>query len=98
VKEREAAKRFRSYLLQQSTTGNDYTLNSQILPPHRILLCATNVGRVAFVRQLHCAELVVDRDVQVTTELERFGFRVLAYPKTSEGDATVSSLGKFLIP
>jgi hypothetical protein len=30
--------------------------------------------------------------------LERFGFRVLAYPKTSEGDATVSSLGKFLIP
>lgn len=98
VKEREAAKRFRSDLLQQSTTGNDYTLNSQILPPHRILLCATNVGRVAFVRQLHCAELVVDGDVQVTTELERFGFRVLACPKTSEGDATVSSLGKFLIP
>lgn len=73
-----------------------YKLNSQVLPPHRIVFSATTAGRVAFVRQLNGVELVVDGEVKVTRELERFGHRVLVYPP--KGDSLHSALGKFLIP
>jgi hypothetical protein len=73
-----------------------YKLNSQVLPPHRIVFSATTAGRVAFVRQLNGVELVVDGEVKVTRELKRFGHRVLVYPP--KGDSVNSALGKFLIP
>lgn len=86
--------------LQTSKTG-EYVLNSGILPPHRIAFSSTCKGRVAFVRQLHGhglhgAELILDFEENVTKELERFGFRVLAYPKTSK-EKTEPALGDFLI-
>ena len=86
----------------------EYKLNEQIIPKHRIIFTSTSKGRVAFVRQLHGTELVVDYDKgNVTKELERFGFRVLVYPREEEkkedGDgekiiSQTSALGKFLIP
>ncbi len=103
-----------------------YQLNSQILPTHRIICTTTPKGRIAFVRQLgsnygnnnttnnNKAELIIDYDASVKNELERFGFRVLNYPKratttktntttTTESTAATiitatSALGKFLIP
>ena len=85
--------------------GECYKLNEQIIPKHRIVFTSTSKGRVAFVRQLHGTELVVDYDEgNVTKELERFGFRVLVYPREEkkEGDGekriSQSALGKFLIP
>jgi len=85
----------------------EYKLNPRILPPHRIAFSSTPKGRVAFVRQLHGTELVVDCDAGVTKELERFGFRVVLVVRPpenndddgDEGDVVSSSaLGKFLIP
>lgn len=97
----EYIKKLRAELLNQessdSDNSNQYKLNAQIIPPHRIAFSSTSKGRIAFVRQLHGAELVVDCEEDVTKELERFGFRVLLYPKNNEG-TVVSSLGKFLIP
>lgn len=97
----EYIKKLRVELLNQessdSDNSNQYKLNAQIIPPHRIAFSSTSKGRIAFVRQLHGAELVVDCEEDVTKELERFGFRVLLYPKNNEG-MIVSSLGKFLIP
>lgn len=97
----EYIKKLRVELLNQessdSDNSNQYKLNAQIIPPHRIAFSSTSKGRIAFVRQLHGAELVVDCEEDVTKELERFGFRVLLYPKNNEG-TVVSSLGKFLIP
>lgn len=87
-----------------------YQLNPQILPPHRIAFTSTTKGRIAFVRQLSSkSEFVIDYDTAVKNELERFGFRVLIYPKMTtsmnamkvgegEGGSTTSALGKFLIP
>ena len=78
--------------------NDQYELNASILPQHRIAFSSTSKGRVAFVRQLHGTELVVDFDSEVAKELERFGFRALVYPsKTNEGVNT-SGLGDFLIP
>ncbi|KAL3809165.1 hypothetical protein ACHAXA_004664 [Cyclostephanos tholiformis] len=90
-----------------TTNGDDsaiglggYVLNSRVLPHHRIAFSSTPRGRVAFVRQLHGTELVVDHDEEgVTRELERFGFRVLVYPNVVGDDGNeYSALGKFLIP
>lgn len=95
--------------------GNgEYKLTSLILPPHRIVFSSTTRGRVAFVRQLHGTELVVeyeDEEGGVTKELERFGFRVLVYPIQTAGEVggvvdgrtgttkiQYSALGTFLIP
>ena len=97
---KEFIKKLRSELLNQGIHGSDskeYKLNAEIIPPHRIAFSSTSKGRVALVRQLHGTELVVDSDENVTKELERFGFRVLIYPKNGEGK-TVSALGNFLIP
>jgi len=100
VEVKEFVKKMRSELLNQGIGGSaadsgEYKLNSEIIPPHRIAFSSTAKGRVAFVRQLHGTELVVDFDENVTKELERFGFRVLVYPK---GGETSSALGSFLIP
>ena len=93
-------KKLRTTLLnnnnQQQHEGG-YILNEQIIPPHRIIVTSTTRSRVAFVRQLNGTELVMDyEEEEVTKELERFGFRVLCYPREKEGDG--SALGKFLIP
>mmetsp|Transcript_21827 Transcript_21827/g.45410 ORF Transcript_21827/g.45410 Transcript_21827/m.45410 type:complete len:331 (+) Transcript_21827:200-1192(+) len=66
-----------------SNGGNKFLLSSQILPLHRIVLSSTVAGRVAFVRQMHGVEMVVDSEEKVATELKRFGFRVLLYPTSS---------------
>ncbi|KAL3776537.1 hypothetical protein ACHAW5_005530 [Stephanodiscus triporus] len=89
--------------------GRRYRLDARVLPRHRIAFSNTSRGRVAFVRQLHGTELVIDHDG--AKELERFGFRVLVYPVTREGGtgtgvttttttttARHSAFGKFLIP
>lgn len=98
---REFVRRMRSELLNRGSDGSDakeeYRLNAEVLPPHRIAFSSTPKGRVAFARQLHGTELVLDFDGDVTKELERFGFRVLAYPK-NDGSSSSSSLGDFLIP
>jgi hypothetical protein len=97
---REYIRNFREELLQKTTTTvreSSHKLNSQILPPHRIVFLTTTAGRVAFVRQLHGVELVVDGDEKVTKELERFNHRVLLYPREGKSDG-ISALGKFLVP
>eukprot|EP00584_Thalassiosira_punctigera_P009414 CAMPEP_0172545562 /NCGR_PEP_ID=MMETSP1067-20121228/15460_1 /TAXON_ID=265564 ORGANISM="Thalassiosira punctigera, Strain Tpunct2005C2" /NCGR_SAMPLE_ID=MMETSP1067 /ASSEMBLY_ACC=CAM_ASM_000444 /LENGTH=342 /DNA_ID=CAMNT_0013332327 /DNA_START=1 /DNA_END=1029 /DNA_ORIENTATION=- len=98
---KEFVNEMRSELLNQGLDGSDpsggYKLNAQIVPPHRIAFSSTSKGRVAFVRQLHGTELVVDFDEDVTKELERFGFRVLVYPKDGGGGES-SALGNYLIP
>ena len=95
---REFVTKFREEMLNANKEGSESMhLNSLILPPHRIILLSTSAGRVAFVRQLSGVELIVDGDEKVTKELERFGHRVLVYPKVVGGDGS-SALGKFLIP
>jgi hypothetical protein len=110
--------------IDSSFSSNHYQLNSQILPHHRIAFASTPQGRIAFVRQLASgnnnnspssskkqSEFIIDHDASVKTELERFGFRVLIYPKatttttttastatTSTSSTITSALGKFLIP
>ena len=83
-----------------SNNINEYQLNKQIIPNHRIIVTTTKSGRVAFVRQLADTQLVVDYDKEgVVKELERFGFRTLSYPRVEVGgEEGESSLGKFLIP
>jgi len=83
-----------------SNNSNEYQLNKQIIPTHRIIVTTTSSGRVAFVRQLSDTQLVIDYDKEgVVKELERFGFRTLCYPKVEEGGGGgESSLGRFLIP
>jgi hypothetical protein len=111
---RDMVRQFRSDLLNitnsNSSNNNAYDgakLNSQILPPHRIIFTSTSEGQVAFVRQLVDTKLVLlpssEEGDKVKMELERFGFRVVCYPENngSSGgvDATsYSVLGQFLIP
>eukprot|EP00804_Cyclotella_cryptica_P006300 CCRYP_010139-RA/>CCRYP_010139-RA protein AED:0.16 eAED:0.16 QI:0/-1/0/1/-1/1/1/0/319 len=101
--QRECIQKFRSEILNSNeltattTMAMSFRLNSQILPPHRIVFLSTPEGRVAFVRQLHGVELVVDGDEKVTRELERFGHCVLVYPRDG-GEGGYSALGKFLVP
>ena len=104
MKEDTFIKKIRSELLQNDENASEpgmvnmYKLNSQILPPHRIVFSTTSAGRVAFVRQLHGAELVVDGNEKVATELERFGFRVIVYPNAGSDGGSTSALGRVLIP
>ena len=97
--QRNAVRQFREEMVNANKVAeieSSHQLNSQILPSHRIVFSSTIAGRVAFVRQLNGVELVVDADETVTTELERFGHRVLVYPKSEATGA--SSLGLFLVP
>jgi len=73
-------------------------LSADVLPDHRIVVASTVAGRVAFARQLHRIELVLDFDSEVTNNLSRFGHRVVVYG----GNATVekgafSKLGNHLL-
>lgn len=71
----------------------------EVLPDHRIVAARTVEGKVAFVRQMHRPEFVLDCDVEMKTQLERFGFMVLLYGQGDEkrsGDG-VSLLGKSLM-
>lgn len=93
---------------------NGNKLNSQILPPHRIIFTSTSEGQIAFVRQLVDTKLVLlpsttsssNGGEKVKMELERFGFRVVCYPENNDkstnngenGSASYSALGQFLIP
>mmetsp|Transcript_8864 Transcript_8864/g.12690 ORF Transcript_8864/g.12690 Transcript_8864/m.12690 type:complete len:351 (+) Transcript_8864:92-1144(+) len=105
--DRDVVKRFRNDLLNIATTestakndNNKDKLTAQISPPHRIIFTSTPEGKVAFVRQLHEAKLVLlgSKEDKVKVELERFGFRVVSYlDETVDGD-DVSALGQFLLP
>ena len=97
--QRNVVRQFRQEMVngdKMAETESSHQLNSKILPSHRIVFSSTTAGRVAFVRQLNGVELVVDADEKVTTELERFGHRVLVYPKSEVPGG--SSLGKYLAP
>ena len=122
--DRDVVKQFRNDLLNVTKNDDESSslslpattateadkLNPQILPPHRIIFTTTPEGKIAFVRQLHEAKLVLlgssnkkeeeeDDNNKVKVELERFGFRVVSYPEeNSGGDEGVSALGQFLIP
>jgi len=119
IDDRDVVKRFRNDLLNVTTTTNENQSSSsatdtatkkndkltpQILPPHRIIFTSTPEGKVAFVRQLHEAKLVLlgSKEDKVKVELERFGFRVVSYlDEKVDGDANtwgVSTLGQFLLP
>ena len=120
---RDMVRQFRSDLLNitNSTTNSNGSssnntddgnkLNSQILPPHRIIFTSTSEGQVAFVRQLVDTKLVLlpsSEGEKVKMELERFGFRVVCYPDNDDkstnngengsGVTSYSALGQFLIP
>jgi len=98
VQVKEYIDKVRTKLYTASNSDNEYQLNEQIIPTHRIIVSTTSSGRVAFVRQLSDTQLVIDYDVDgVVKELERFGFRTLCYPRVDVGEGE-SSLGKFLIP
>ena len=71
----------------------------EVLPDHRIVAARTVEGKVAFVRQMHRPDFVLDCDLEMKTQLERFGFMVLLYGQGDEkrsGDG-VSLLGKTLM-
>ena len=71
----------------------------EVLPNHRIVAARTVEGKVAFVRQMHRPEFVLDCDIEMKTQLERFGFMVLLYGQGDEkrsGDG-ISLLGKTLM-
>lgn len=107
--DRDAVKRFRNDLLNVTTettttetndSNNKDKLTPQILPPHRIIFTSTPEGKVAFVRQLHEAKLVLlgSKEDKVKVELERFGFRVVSYLDEKVDGDDVSTLGQFLLP
>ncbi|GKY94226.1 hypothetical protein MPSEU_000388400 [Mayamaea pseudoterrestris] len=71
---------YKASLVQQLRTAQEHAaLSSAILPNHRIILSSTITGRVALVRQVEKAELVLDYDVQVEQQLERFNRKVITY-------------------
>lgn len=86
--------------LRQSGLKDDAGVPSDVLPDHRIVAARSIEGRVAFVRQMHRPEFVLDFDAEMKTQLERFGFMVLLYGQKDEqkrsSDGT-SLLGKTLM-
>jgi hypothetical protein len=83
--------------LRGSAAGAGITM--EVLPDHRIVASRTVEGKVAFVRQMHRPEFVLDCDAEMKTQLERFGFMVLLYGQGDEKTSSdgVSLLGKTLI-
>jgi SMC interacting uncharacterized protein involved in chromosome segregation len=59
-----------------SSSNSEQLLTESILPSHRIMLSQSATGRIALTRQLSSVELVIDFDVDVQTQLERFGYKV----------------------
>ena len=72
-------------------------LSADVLPDHRIVVASTIAGRVAFARQLHRIDLVVDFDSEVTNSLSRFGHRVVVYGENATGEKGTSKLGNCLL-
>lgn len=71
----------------------NFILTPAILPEHRILASQSTTGRVAVVRQLTRVEFVLDFDLDVQTQLNRFGYRVFVYGKEIQlGDEKKTSL------
>ena len=94
-KEKELLDHFRAQLRNSDNDG----VPIEVLPDHRIVAARTVEGKVAFVRQMHRPVFVLDCDVEMKTQLERFGFTVLLYGQGDEkrsGDG-VSLLGKTLM-
>ena len=83
--------------IQLRGNGKDqHKLATEILPDHRIVGASSASGRIAFVRQLARAEIVLDFDREVKTQLSRFGYRVIHYNKPST-DPKISQLGSQLL-
>jgi len=70
--------------LRQSGLRDDVGVPTDVLPDHRIVAVRSIEGRVAFVRQMHRPEFVLDFDAEMKTQLERFGFTVLLYGQKDE--------------
>lgn len=77
--------------------SGDDLLDEEVLPDHRIVASTTAAGRIAFVRQLSRAEIILDFDSDVKTQLKRFGFRVFNYNKTSHSTNGTSQLGSQML-
>lgn len=95
-KEKELLDNLRSQL---RGSGNDNGVPIEVLPGHRIVAARTVEGKVAFVRQMHRPEFVLDCDAEMKTQLERFGFMVLLYGRGDEKRSSdgISLLGKALM-
>ena len=95
-KEKELLDNLRSQL---RGSGNDNGVPIEVLPDHRIVAARTVEGKVAFVRQMHRPEFVLDCDAEMKTQLERFGFVVLLYGRGDEKRSSdgISLLGKALM-
>jgi len=84
--------------------NDNQTLPEQILPSHRIVTTTSLTGKVAFVRQLHFVQFVLDYEEEMQSELQRFGFTVLLYSEgvvDDDGDGSekiLSGLGMELCP
>ncbi|KAL3790783.1 hypothetical protein ACHAW5_004210 [Stephanodiscus triporus] len=65
--------------------GRRYRLDARVLPRHRIAFSNTSRGRVAFVRQLHGTELVIDHDGGGRRSWNGSASEVLVYPVAREG-------------
>jgi len=78
---------------------NDNGVPIAVLPDHRIVAARTVEAKVAFVRQMHRPEFVLDCDAEMKTQLERFGFMVLLYGPGDEKRSSdgVSLLGRTLM-
>lgn len=66
------------------------SLSADVIPDHRIILSTTVTGRVAFVRQLHRVELVLDFDPEVRNLLSRFGHKVIVYGQSTQQNGVSS--------
>ena len=95
-KEKELLDNLRSQL---RGSDNDNGVPIEVLPGHRIVAARTVEGKVAFVRQMHRPEFVLDCDAEMKTQLERFGFMVLLYGRGDEKRSSdgISLLGKALM-
>lgn len=57
------------YIQQLRGDGEGDILDEQVLPNHRIVAASSNTGRIAFVRQLARAEIVLDFDSEGTSAI-----------------------------
>ncbi|CAB9502939.1 expressed unknown protein [Seminavis robusta] len=71
-------------------------LDTSVLPNHRFIAASTATGRIAVVRQLSRAEIVLDFDNEVKSQLSRFGYRVINYANRNVEKGS-SQLGSQLV-
>lgn len=66
--------------------GSDESIIPEVvLPSHRIVAAQSRTGRIALVRQLGSVEFVLDHEMEMQNELERFGFKVFIYGSAVQG-------------